>query len=628
MSPAASRKQTLIAALALGAIGCHLLLRFAFRTEGTVLGLSVTNVPLIVALALGGVPLVLGLLLKLLRREFGSDLLAGLAIVTSVLLGEYLAGTLVVLMLSGGEALEAYAVRSASSVLAALARRMPSVAHRKRDGRLEDTALDAVAVGDTVVVFPHETCPVDGTVLEGHGTMDESYLTGEPYLISKAPGASVLSGAINGEAALTVRADRLAVDSRYARIMQVMRASEQGRPRLRRLGDQLGALYTPLAVVIALAAWGLAVLTGRPGDGPTRFLAVLVVATPCPLLIAIPVAIIGSVSLAARRGIIIKDPAVLEKIDTCRTAIFDKTGTLTYGEPHLTELLAAPGRDGREVLGLVASLERYSKHPLAGAILAAAEKEGVPLRDAGAVSEPPGHGLTGTVAGREVEVTSRKKLLARQPATASALPRASEGLECVVLMDGAYAATFRFRDRPRGDGAPFIRHLGRRHQFDRVMLVSGDRESEVRYLAEQVGITEVRAGQTPEQKLDIVRAETAKANTVFLGDGINDAPALTAATVGIAFGQNSDVTAEAAGAVIMESSLAKVDEFLHIGKRLRRIALQSAVGGMALSLVGMAVAAAGYLPPVAGAVAQEVIDVLAVLNALRMALPPRSLTDY
>jgi P-type E1-E2 ATPase len=400
-----------------------------------------------------------------------------------------------------------------------------------------------------------------------------------------------------------------------------MRASEQGRPRLRRLGDQLGAYYTPLAVAIALAAWAV-------GHDAKLFLAVLVVATPCPLLIAIPVAIIGSVSLSARRGIIIKDPAVLEKVATCRTAIFDKTGTLTYGRPELTELLPAAGRDGREVLCLVAGLERYSKHPLAGAILAAAEKRVEPPQEASAVSEPPGYGLTGTVSGRAVEVTSRKKLLARHPEAEPLLPPPSAGLECVVLIDGGYAATFRFRDRPRADGAPFIGHLGKRHRIERVMLVSGDRESEVCYLGDRVGITEVRAGQSPEQKLAIVREETAKANTVFLGDGINDAPALTAATVGVAFGQNSDITAEAAGAVIMDSSLAKVDELLHIGTRLRRIALQSAVGGMALSLVGMAIAASGYLPPVAGAVMQEVIDVLAVLNALRMAMPPRSLTDY
>ncbi len=613
-APGTNRAQVVIAGLALAAIGCHLGMRYALH-------LPWSNVPLIVALVLGGGPLVLELLRKLLRREFGSDLLAGISIVTSVLLGEYLAGTLVVLMLSGGEALEAYAVRSASSVLEALARRMPSVAHRKGNGAVVDVALAQVAVGDTLVVFPHEICPIDGTVVEGRGTMDESYLTGEPYHMSKAPGSAVLSGAVNGEAALTLRADKLAVDSRYAKIMQVMRTSEQSRPRLRRLGDQLGAFYTPLAVGVALVAWAATF-------DPTRFLAVLVVATPCPLLIAIPVAIIGSVSLAARRGIIIKDPAVLEKVTTCRTAIFDKTGTLTYGNPLLTEVLPANGTDRAATLSLVASLERYSKHPLAGAILEEARKEGVPIHEPGEVGERLGQGLTGRVEGRRVQVTSRTKLLAQQPDVEPLLAPPSDGLECVVVVDGRYAATFRFRDTPRADGAPFIRHLGPRHQFDRVMLVSGDRESEVRYLAEQVGIPEVRAGQTPEQKLAIVRAETARANTVFLGDGINDAPALTAATVGIAFGQNSDVTAEAAGAVIMDSSLAKVDEFLHISARLRSIALQSAVGGMALSVVGMGLAAVGVLPPVAGALMQEVIDVLAVVNALRVALPPRSLTDY
>jgi heavy metal translocating P-type ATPase len=620
-APAASRTQALIAGLALAAIACHLLLRLTPAAGGRVLGLALPDLPLVVALALGGAPLVVGLLLKLARREFGSDLLAGISIVTSVLLREYLAGTLVVLMLSGGEALEAYAVRSASSVLAALARRMPSVAHRKRGEDVAEVALDAVAAGDTLVIFPHEICPVDGTVLEGRGTMDESYLTGEPYLMSKAPGSQVLSGAINGEAALTIRADKLAVDSRYAKIMQVMRASEQSRPRLRRLGDQLGALYTPLAVALALAAWVVS-------SDPTRFLAVLVVATPCPLLIAIPVAIIGSVSLSARRGIIIKDPAVLEKVDTCRTAIFDKTGTLTYGRPELTELLPAAGWEGPDVLALVAALERYSKHPLSGAILEAARKRGAPPREVGAVSERPGQGLSGSVAGRVVQVTNRHKLAAQHPDQAAELPPASGGLECVVLVDGRYAATLRFRDRPRSDSAPFIRHLGRRHRVARVLLVSGDREEEVRHLADQVGIREVYAGRTPEEKLAIVREETRKANTVFLGDGINDAPALTAATVGVAFGQGSDITAEAAGAVILDSTLAKVDEFLHISHRLRAIALQSAVGGMALSLLGMGLAAAGHLPPVAGAVAQEVIDVLAVVNALRVALPPRSLTDY
>jgi heavy metal translocating P-type ATPase len=616
-----NRKQAVIAILTVAAIGLYLLLRFAFEPTGEVCGQRLFQLPLLAILVVGGIPLVFDLLIKLLKGQFGSDLLAGISIVTSALLGEYLAGALVVLMLSGGEALEAYAVRSASSVLEALARRMPSAAHRKRDGTVADVPLDEVTIGDTLVIFPHEICPVDGTVLEGHGVMDESYLTGEPYRMSKAPGSEVLSGAINSETALTIRADKPAVDSRYAKIMQVMRASEQRRPRLRRLGDQLGALYTPLAVAIAIGAWAAS------GEA-TRFLAVLVVATPCPLLIGIPVSIIGSISLAARRGIIVKDPAVLERIDTCRTAIFDKTGTLTYGRPQLTELVPGPGFARDEVLALVAGLERYSKHPLAGAVLQAADKAGVSLPEAAAVSEPPGEGLRGTVGGRAVQVTSRKKLTAMQPDLAATLPPLKGGLECMIVIDGRYAALCRFRDEPRPEGASFIHHLRPKHHFNRVLLVSGDRESEVRYLANQVGIQEIYFSQSPEQKLELVRKETRQGNTVFLGDGINDAPALTAATVGIAFGRQSDITAEAAGAVIMESSLQRVDEFLHLSRRMRSIALQSAVGGMSLSLIGMLLAAAGFLPPVAGAIAQEIIDVIAVLNALRVAIPPKALSDY
>jgi heavy metal translocating P-type ATPase len=614
-------RQTFIAVLALVAIGLHLVLRYVVKASAPVHGMPAYELPLICALVFGGIPLVGELLLKLFRLQFGSDLLAGISIVTAVFLHEYLAGTLVVLMLSGGEALEAYAVRSASSVLQALAKRMPSVAHRKHNGTVSDVTLEQVAIGDMLIVFPHETCPVDGTVVDGHSVMDESYLTGEPYMMSKTPGSEVLSGAINGEAALTIRAEKLVVDSRYAKIMQVMRDSEQHRPRLRRLGDQLGAYYTPVAVAIALVAWAVS------GEA-LRFLAVLVVATPCPLLIAIPVAIIGSISLSARRGIIIKDPVVLEKIDTCRTAIFDKTGTLTYGQPKLTEILPNAHYVVDEVLRLVASLERYSKHPLAGAILKAANEANVALQEASQISERPGEGLRGNIAGRSIQITNRNKLAAQHSEIALLLPPIAGGLECVILIDGHYAATLRFRDEPRLDGALFINHLKPKHRFDRVMLVSGDRESEVRYLAEQIGISEVHFSQIPEQKLELVRAETKRANTVFMGDGINDAPALTAATVGIAFGQHSDITAEAAGAVILDSSLQRVDEFLHISRRMRAIALQSAVGGMAVSVLGMLFAAGGYLPPVAGAITQEIIDVLAVLNALRVALPPKTLTDY
>jgi heavy metal translocating P-type ATPase len=430
-----------------------------------------------------------------------------------------------------------------------------------------------------------------------------------------------LSGALTGNSALTIQAVRLAQDSRYARIMQVMQQSQQQRPQLRRLGDQLGMAYTPLAVAVATAAW---IYSGEA----LRFLAVLVIATPCPLLIAIPVAIIGSISLSAKRGIIIRDPIVLERIGTCNTMIFDKTGTLTYGKPSLVEQIVASQWSGQDVLSLVASLEQYSKHPLATAVIQRARSDGAILIGAQSVQESPGQGMSGKVGDRQVRVTSTKQLLAQQPDLLPLLPPASSGLECVVVIDQAYAATYRFRDEPREESASFIGHLSPKHGFEKLLLVSGDRHSEVAYLASQVGITQVYAGKSPEEKLQIVREYTARGGTVYVGDGINDAPAMLAATVGLAMGQNSEVTAQAAGAVIMNNRLGMVDELLHIATRMRRIALQSAVGGMVLSLIGMFFAALGYLPPVAGALCQELIDVLAVLNALRAAWPPLLLSDY
>ena len=590
--------------------------------------LTLAELPLVMMLLLGGLPLVWGLATKLLSGTFGSDLLAGISIVTSVLLGEYLAGVLVVLMLSGGEALESRAVSRAGDVLNALARRMPTVAHRKTAAGLSDLPLPEIAVGDLIVVLPHEICPVDGTVVAGRGSMDESYLTGEPYRMAKAPGSTVLSGAINGQAALEIRTDRVAGDSRYAKIMDVLRTSEEQRPQMRRLADSLGALYTPLAVAIAAAAWWTS------GD-PVRFLAVLVVATPCPLLIAIPVAIIGAVSLAAKRGIVIRDPAILERLDTCRTAIFDKTGTLTYGTPALTDVVLMGHLSEDDVLALAASLEGYSKHPLAAAVVQAAAERSIQLLEVEQLAEKPGQGLTGLVkrltggaAAREVVITSRQKLRARDAGAAERLPPAAGGLECLVIVDGSVEALLRFRDAPRADGRSFVNHLQPAHRLSRVMLVSGDRESEVRWLADLVGITEVHAGIPPEGKLRLVEEATAVAPTVFVGDGINDAPALAAATVGIAMGTASDVTSEAAGAVVMDSALERVDELFHIAARLRSIALQSAVGGMAASVIGMGFAAAGLLPPAAGALLQEGIDLVAVLNALRMSWNPGALSDY
>ncbi|MCA9277187.1 MAG: HAD-IC family P-type ATPase, partial [Phycisphaerales bacterium] len=304
-----------------------------------------------------------------------------------------------------------------------------------------------------------------------------------------------------------------------------------------------------------------------------------------------------------------------------------KTGTLTYGTPIITDILTAPGIDERKLLSQIVSLERYSKHPLADAVVNLGEERGVSISEPSEVSEKPGQGLRGIIAEQEILITGRKALLQIDPEGADLLPERTAGLECVVAIDGKYAATIQFRDEPRKDGKLFIEHLSRKHGYEKVMLVSGDRQSEAEYLGQKVGIKEIIAEQTPEQKVEIVRRESEHARTCFVGDGINDAPALSLATVGIAFGQASDITTEAAGVVVMDSALERVDEFFHISKHMRRIALQSAVGGMILSVVGMILAAMGYLPPVAGAITQEIIDVLAVVNALRAAWPPRVISD-
>src|SRR5271165_513165 len=608
----APSKETLIAGFTLVAIALHVVLKYAFHFPTLAF-----NSPLFAALIIGGIPMLWVLLKKLWKREFGSDLLAGVSIVTAILLREYLVAAIVVLMLSGGEALEEFATARASSVLDALARRMPSVAHRKESSGLMDVKLVDIRIGDELTILPHEICPVDGAVLEGHGVMDEAYLTGEPYEVSKTPGSLVISGAINGETLLTIRAEKLAEDSRYARIMKVMHDTEQQRPQLRRLGDQLGAWYTPLALGVAVAA---AFFSGNSD----RFLSVVVIATPCPLLLAIPTAIIGAISLAARRAIIIKNPAVLEQIEKCQTLIFDKTGTLTYGRPTLTEVLCAHGFDCTHVLQLAASLGQYSKHPLAGAIASEAKRQKIAVLPVEKISERPGEGLRGSVSGNSVQITGRKKVQSLD----LPLPPLESGLECLVFIGGQYAAAIRFHDAPRKDSASFIQHLEPKHGVRKVMLVSGDRESEVRYLAESVGITEVHASKSPEEKVAIVKAETAKARTLFVGDGINDAPALLAATVGVAFGTQNDITTEAADAVVLETALGKIDELMHIGQRMRSIALQSALGGMAASFLGMIAAAFGLLPPIWGAIGQELIDLFAVLNAVRVALPTDNLQDF
>jgi heavy metal translocating P-type ATPase len=579
--------------------------------------LPILNIVLLIAIAGASIPLLISLVQQVLKGNFSVDLLALLSIVTSLILGQYWVAAIVVLMLSGGQALEGYATGRASSVLSALAKRMPQTAHRADVG-ISDVQIDAIKVGDELLIYPHEICPVDGLVLNGLGSMDESYLTGEPFLIAKAPGTSVLSGSINGNVALTIRAMKIASDSRYAKIVEVLHASEENRPQIQRLGDRLGSWYTPIAIAIALASW---FFSGQS----ERFLAVLVIATPCPLLISIPVAIIGAISMGARLGIIIKDPSILEKIETCHVLIVDKTGTLTHGTPRVTSIDCFGGITREIALQYVASLERYSKHPLASAVLTAAQKEGLDLLKVEDVSEAPGSGLAGHIDGRLVAITGRGKLSTEN---AAAMPPVAPGLECVLLLDGILAGVVHFQDEPRRESKSFLNHLEPMHSISKVILLSGDRPAEVALFALGMGITEAYGGKSPEEKVAFVRETTLKSRTIYLGDGINDAPAMMAATAGIALGVNSDITSEAAGAVILQSSLVGVDELMHIGRRMRGIALISAVGGMGLSLIGMAAASMGMISPIQGAIAQEVIDLLSILNSLRMILPTGPLSDF
>lgn len=605
----------MIAVVAAVAIVVHLLLRYAFK-----LG-PMDLLPLYAALVAGGVPLVAVLLRQVLRRQFGSDLLAGFSIVTGVLLHEYLVACIVVLMLSGGSALEQYATARASSALRSLARRMPTTAHLATESGFVTIEAQSIVPGNLIGIFPHEICPVDGDVAEGYGDMDESYLTGEPFCIHKAPGSQVLSGAVNGNTALKVRATRLPVDSRFSRILKVVEEAERNRPAMRRIADRLGAWYTPAALLLAVVGWLV-------GGSAERFLAVVVIATPCPLLIAIPVAIIGGISLAAQRGIVIKHPAILETIDTCQAFFFDKTGTLTYGRPVLSEIVPLAEFSEQQILFYASGLEQYSRHPLAPAVMNAATSGNVAPPTPAEVAEKPGEGLSGTINGRRVQITGRDGRIV-SGAMKALLPPLQAGLECVLLIDGRMAALLRFHDEPRHDSSHFVRHLRPAHGAKEVILLSGDRRTEVEHLAKIVGIEQVHASKTPEEKLKLVQEASAGARTLFVGDGINDAPAMLAATASVALGgQNSDVVSEAADAVVLDSSLRKVDELIHIARRTRAIALQSAVGGMLLSVGGMGLAVAGLLPPLAGAICQEIIDLAAVLNALRITLPPGEMSDF
>lgn len=562
-------------------------------------------------IAVAGSPLLWHTFRGLLRGHFAADVVAALAIVTAVLVGQYFAGAVVVLMQSGGEALERSAFARASDSLEALLARAPRIAHRHAGNLIEDVAVEAVVPGDRLLIRPGDLVPVDVTVLEGTSAVDQSALTGEPVPIRATPGTSLLSGSVNLDGALTARADKASTDSQYQRIVQLVESARRERAPLQRLADRYAVWFTPVTLLACATAWFVT-------RDATSILAVLVVATPCPLILATPVAVIGAISRVAELGVIVKTGAAIEQLGRARVVVFDKTGTLTLGHPTVRGVHAQPGHSPRDVLRLAGAVEQRSSHHLGRAVAEAASQQGDgPLPTAAQVREWPGSGVEGMVEGRAVLVGSPALITERGLDVPDI--DADQTTAC-VLVDGHLAGTIEFSDRLRHQVPALMQRLAVLGVNETVML-TGDREAAADVIAAQAGIRTVCAGLLPAQKVAEILALKSRDHqvVVMVGDGINDAPALAAATVGVALGAHGvAATAEAADVVVLVDDIARVGDAMAVSQRMRRIALQSIVTGLGVSSILMAVAAAGHIAPAAGALLQEALDVAVILNALRV----------
>lgn len=553
----------------------------------------------------------IGWVVQALRHgRTGVDAIAVLALAGSLAVSEYLAGGLIALMLATGRTLEAYAEGRASRDLRALVSHAPRQARRRRpDGTVETVPLDTVTPGDRLLVGPGEVVPVDGEA-ETPAVLDESVLTGESMLAERAPGDPVASGVINAGPAFGLRATATASESTYAGIVQLARqATAQSAPTVR-LADRYAAWFLPATLLVAGLAWLVSA-------DPVRAVAVLVVATPCPLLLATPIAIVSGMSRAARRGVVVRGGGALERLGRARTLLLDKTGTLTAGQPTVVDMVAAPGVDRHQVLRLAAALEQLSPHVLATAIVRAAAARQLTVPIPTDVVEQPGVGVSGVVDGHAVQVGRVDHPV---PAWAQATQQRAEldgGATAWVSIDGALAGVLLLHDPLRPDAPRTVRRL-REAGLDRLVMLTGDRPHAATQVARALGLDEAVAECTPADKVDRAKREAAVAVTVMVGDGVNDAPALATADVGVAMGaRGATAAAEVADAVLTVDRLDRLADTVTIARRARRVAVQSAVVGMGLSFVAMALAAAGMLAPAAGALLQEGIDVLVIANALR-----------
>ncbi|MFG2881709.1 heavy metal translocating P-type ATPase [Streptomyces sp. NPDC048297] len=569
---------------------------------------------------LSAVPPAVGWVVAALRHgRTGVDLIAVLALGGTLAVHAYLAGALIALMLATGRTLEAAAQRRASHDLRALLEHAPRSARRRTAGGVATIALADIAVGDLLVVSPGEVVPVDGRV-EGDAVagLDESALTGESLIVERAAGEPVRSGVVNAGGAFELRATATERDSTYAGIVRLARQAGAESAPVVRLADRCAAWFVPLTLAVAGLTW---LLSGSA----VRAVAVLVVATPCPLLLAAPVAIVSGISRASRLGVVMRDGGALENLGRARTLLLDKTGTLTRGRPRVLDVAGAPGWQPSEVLRLAASLDQYSPHVLAEAIVDTARRRKLELSLPSHVTEEPGRGASGTVDGRRVSVgrfggcgagsgSGARQAWARAADNRALLDGAAVAW---LTVDGSPVGAVLLRDPLRHDAPRTLRHL-RAAGIERLLMLTGDRPEPAHEVGAVLGLDDVRAGLDPAGKVAVVRAERERAVTVMVGDGVNDAPALAAADVGVAMGaRGSTAASQAADIVLTTDRVDRLADAVLIAVRARRIAVQSALGGMAMSLAAMGAAAFGLLPPAAGAVLQEAIDVAVILNALR-----------
>ena len=572
-------------------------------------------------LVLTGSPVVWTTVRGMLRGRFAADLVAMLAVVTAILLQQPLAGLIVVLMQTGGEALERYAGRRASDAVRELEAAAPHTAHVMDGEQVRDVTVDQVRVDDRIMIRPGELVPCDGEVIEGRSHVDASRITGEPIPVSAGPGTALLSGSLNQEGPLVVRATRISSESQYARIVDLVRTAQASKAPLQRVADRYAVWFTPLTLVVCAVAWAFS------GDA-VRVLAVLVVATPCPLILATPVAIIGGINRAARLRIVLRDGGALERMADATVVVLDKTGTLTEGLPRVDTVVPAAGFTEQDVLRLAGAVETGSGHLLARTLVQAAHEAGLQLPVARDIIEAPGQGVRGRVDGRAIAIGSRRFIESIVPAHAlaglDALAPTGDGLDAFVAVDGRAAGVVRYRDHIRG-GAPVLlrqlNELGVQH----TIVLSGDQQRNAEAVARALGIADVRGDLLPEDKVDVVQGLIdAGEHVVMVGDGTNDAPALSTATVGIALaGHGGGITAEAADVVLLIDEPVRVADAIRISRSTMRIAHQSLRAGLGLSVIAMVFAALGHIPPTLGALLQEAIDVAVILNALRTTGPTR-----